>query len=416
MSRNEVKKQLETFDHPSGTPDRWKVLSATFLAYFYDSFDIIILAIAMPVLIKILGITLPEGGLLASATMIGAATGSILLGLLAENRGRKLALLLSLFLFGVGTGCVYLVHTWGEWMILRFVTGIFIGGAWGPCVALISMHWTPQYRARAGAFMLSTFAIGGIAASFVGRLVLSLDWRLMFLVGATSIFAGFYAWWAIPNDQPASSKNKSESGVEKGKIGLGSILVGETGKRVILATLLNVFIMGAWWGSATWIPTFLAKERGLSLIMMANFSVFLYIGMFFGYQFFGYLGDRLGRKKALMFSFLTCIISIPVYILISNGIFLFWWGMVVGFGYGGPFGIVGAFFAELFPENIRALAGGFCFNVGRIGAVVAPFTVGVLGKMYGLEMGLLTASCMSVIGLFVLLFLPETAVIKDLKK
>ena len=62
MSRNEVKKQLETFDHPSGTPDRWKVLSATFLAYFYDSFDIIILAIAMPVLIKILGITLPEGG------------------------------------------------------------------------------------------------------------------------------------------------------------------------------------------------------------------------------------------------------------------------------------------------------------------------------------------------------------------
>ena len=150
--------------------------------------------------------------------------------------------------------------------------------------------------------------------------------------------------------------------------------------------------------------------------MMANFSVFLYIGMFFGYQFFGYLGDRLGRKKALMFSFLTCIISIPVYILISNGIFLFWWGMVVGFGYGGPFGIVGAFFAELFPENIRALAGGFCFNVGRIGAVVAPFTVGVLGKMYGLEMGLLTASCMSVIGLFVLLFLPETAVIKDLKK
>jgi MFS family permease len=404
----ETNAQLTPFEHPSGTVARWKVLAATFISYLYDSFDLLILAISMPVLIKVLGITLPQGGLLASSTMIGAAIGSIVLGVVAENKGRKFALVISLALFGVGTGCVYFIDTWEHWMILRFLTGIAIGGVWGPCVALISQHWVPKYRARASAFMLSTFAIGAVAAAFVGRLVLSIDWRLLFLVGATSAVAAIYVWWAVPNDAP---NVKSESKVQdaRKKIGIASIMVGETRKRLIMATVLNIFIMGGYWGAATWIPTYLTTERGLSLIMMANFSVFMYIGMFFGYQFFGYLGDKYGRRKSLMCAFLVCVISIPLYIVVDNGTFLFWWGMIVGFGYGGPFGVVGAYFAELFPEDVRALAGGFCFNVGRIGAVLAPFTVGVLGKMYGLNVGLIIASCMSVVGLIVLLFIPETA-------
>jgi MFS family permease len=89
--------------------------------------------------------------------------------------------------------------------------------------------------------------------------------------------------------------------------------------------------------------------------------------------------------------------------------FLFWWGTVVGFGFGAGFGVVGAYFAELFPEQIRALAGGFCFNVGRIGAVIAPFTVGVLGQTYGLKVGLMVASATFILGAAILCFMPETA-------
>jgi MFS family permease len=253
--------------------------------------------------------------------------------------------------------------------------------------------------------MLSTFALGAIAAAFVGRLVMSTDWRLMFLIGSTSAFVSIYIWFAIPADKPMAMKTEAKG--PENKIGLRDILIGDAGKRLAMATLLNVFIMGGYWGAATWIPTFLHKERELSLVMMTNFSMFMYVGMFFGYQFFGYLGDRIGRKKAMMAALSVCVVSIPVYIFVQNSIFLFWWGTVVGFGYGGPFGLCGALFAELFPENIRALAGGFCWNVGRIGAVLAPFTIGVLGKTYGLSMALVIASCMSVLGLFVLMFLPE---------
>ncbi|MCX5906947.1 MAG: MFS transporter [Deltaproteobacteria bacterium] len=168
----------------SGTPYRWRVLWATFLTYFVDSYDLIVLAIAMPVLLKVLQISLPEGGLLASATMIGAVGGSVVFGLIAENRGRRFALVLALTWLGIGMGFVYFIYSWGQWMILRFLTGIGIGGIWGPCAALIASHWAPAYRGRAASFMLSSFAVGAIFVAFIGRLVLNIDWRILFLAGS----------------------------------------------------------------------------------------------------------------------------------------------------------------------------------------------------------------------------------------
>ena len=45
--------------------------------------------------------------------------------------------------------------------------------------------------------------------------------------------------------------------------------------------------------------------------------------------------------------------------------FLFWWGIVVGFGLCGSGGVLGAYYAELFPE--RVLATGIKFNPATTG-------------------------------------------------
>ena len=62
---------------PDGSPHRWKVLWAGFVAHLFDSYDLMVLAIAMPVLLKVLDISLPDGGLLGSATGLGAMLGKI---------------------------------------------------------------------------------------------------------------------------------------------------------------------------------------------------------------------------------------------------------------------------------------------------------------------------------------------------
>lgn len=406
----------ETSD--AGSIHRWRILGGTFLTYFYDSYDLAILAVAMPVLIKVLNVDLAHGGFLASATMIGAAVGSMLFGLIAENYGRRLAIILSLIEFGIGSGFIYLINSWESWMVLRFITGVGIGGVWGPCVALLAEHWSPRYMARANCFMLSTFAVGWIAASIFGRLVFSYDWRLLFLIGATSILLAVYVWWALPPDNP---QTKNEKQVTDNKIGLHNIFERSVAKRTILATLQNACQMGGFWGAATWIPTFLVKERGLDMANMAGFLTLLYIGMFFGYQLFGYIGDKLGRRNAIIICFIIDCITVPIYLLISDVNFLFWFGPVMGMAFGGVYGLTGAFYAELFPQNIRALAGGFCFNVGRMGAVLAPFTVGYIGQVYGLQAGIVTSPVIFGIGLLVTMLLPETlrknaAVVPEMNK
>lgn len=405
-----MNKSME-FTSPSGTEKRWRVLGATFVTYFYDSYDLAILAVVMPVLIGVLNIDLFLGGLLSSATMIGAAVGSIVIGLIAENYGRRIAIVASLVEFGIGTLMIYFVNSWEGWMILRFLTGIGIGGVWGPCVALLASHWAPRYMARANALMLSTFAVGWIFASMVGRLAFNYDWRYLFLIGGTSIFVAAYAWWALPDDRVVREKSKNEQRQSAEKaVRLSHIFTVSTRRRTILATLLNVCQMGGFWGAATWIPTFLVRERGLEMTDMASFLALMYVGMFFGYQVFGYLGDKIGRRNTILLCFVIDCVTVPIYLLATDVSFLFWFGPVMGMAFGGVFGVTGSFYAELFPANIRALAGGFCFNVGRLGAVIAPFTVGYIGQSYGLRAGIASSPVIFAIGILVSLLLPETLV------
>lgn len=394
----------------SGTKQRWNVLFGTFLTYFYDSYDLAVLAVAMPVVMKLLHIDLFHGGLLSSATMIGAAAGSIVVGLIAENYGRRFAIILSLLEFGLGTMLIVYVNSWEGWMALRFLTGLGIGGVWGPCVALLAAHWAPRYMARANSFMLSTFAIGWICASMMGRLVFNFDWRYIFLFGGTSILVALYVWRALPNDRVVRTKTGVEQKPAKEFIGLSTIFAPSIRRRTILATFVNFCQMGGFWGAATWIPTFLVKERGLDMTQMTTFLALMYTGMFVGYQVFGYLGDTFGRRNTIALCFFIDCLTIPAYLLTPDAGFLFWFGPIMGMAFGGVYGVTGSFLAELFPSEIRALAGGFCFNVGRLGAVLAPFTVGYIGQTYGLSAGITCSPVIFAVGVVVTLLLPETLV------
>ena len=390
----------------SGTPHRWKVLWATFLTYLFDSYDLMVLAIAMPVLLKVLAISLPEGGLLGTATMLGAIIGSVLFGLIAENYGRRFSLVLSLVWLGVGMAGVYLVDAWLPWMLLRFFTGLAIGGVWGPCAALIAEHWSPECRGRAASFVFSSFAVGAVIAALVGRWVMSVQWQLLFAAGAVSIPVALLVRSLIPPDVKKIALKVG--GVEQSGVGIGSIFSGGLARIALPATLVSIVNLAGYWGAAFWIPTFLTRERGLSMSAMLGFSFVMYVGMFFGFQFFGFLADKIGRRRAMIAAFSACSVSIAIYIVVRHPVFLFWWGAVVGFGLCGAGGILGAYYAELFPDRVRAYAGGFCWNMGRIGAMVAPFTIGAIGNSYGLQAGLAVTCGIYLMGAVMLLMLPET--------
>ncbi|MDR2077176.1 MAG: MFS transporter [Desulfovibrio sp.] len=379
----------------------------TFLAYLYDSLDLQILAICMPLILTELAITSAEGGLLASATMIGTAAGGIIFGWFAENYGRKKAAALALFEFGIFTFVVYWVDSWAQLMILRFLQGLGIGGLWGPIVALIAEHWQPKYRARAAGCMLSTFAIGGVLAAVMGRyLINAFGWRWLFVLTGTACIAALLFWILVPADKVIK---RDESKKREDTVSLKELFAPGVTRLTIGATIAAACQMGGFWGVCTWIPTYLVNVRGMSVEYMSLFSICIFSGAFVGYYFYAYIADRFGRRQALMLAFLMDTIIVPLYIFIPDAMFLFWVGPVMGLSFGGVFGLFGAYFAELFPERIRAMGSGFAFNIGRgVGAVVTPYTVGVLARSHGLGFGISACAVIFFLGVVTIFFMPET--------
>jgi MFS family permease len=289
-------------------------------------------------------------------------------------------------------------------MVLRFLQGIGIGGLWGPLVALVADHWKAKYRARAAGFMLSTFALGGILAALMGRFMLgSVGWRGIFLLTGSAVLAAILFQWFVPSD-PTPVR-----GVKKESVSLKVLFEGRLAKITILSTVAAACQMGGFWGVASWVPTYLVQVRGLSTDYMSYFSLVIFTGAFVGYYLYAYIADKIGSRKALLIAFFADSLIVPLYVFIPDAIFLFWLGPVMGLSFGGIFGLFGAYFADLFPEKIRAMGGGFAFNVGRgVGAVIMPFTVGALAKTYGLGFGIGLCSLIFFMGVLTVFFMPET--------
>src|SRR6202000_2307611 len=82
---------------------------------------------------------------------------------------------------------------------------------------------------------------------------------------------------------------------------------------------LNVFGLFAWWGLFSWMPPYLTLPverggRGFGLMNTATLLVTLNLaGMFPGYLCYGWVADKLGRKRSLILYTLCAAALIPLY-------------------------------------------------------------------------------------------------------
>jgi MFS family permease len=184
--------------------------------------------------------------------------------------------------------------------------------------------------------------------------------------------------------------------------------------RITLAvTLMNACTMFAWWGMNTWVPSFLsapASQGGLALgnAAMSGFIAVMQVGMWFGYVTFGYISDRVGRRRTYVGYLLLAALSVLAFARGGRPWLLFVMGPVVAFFGTGYFSGFGAVTAELYPTEVRATAQGLTYNVGRLASAGAPWLVGGLAEHSGFPAALsLTATAFLFAAAF-WVFIPET--------
>jgi MFS family permease len=154
-------------------------------------------------------------------------------------------------------------------------------------------------------------------------------------------------------------------------------------------------MMGAYYSVTTWLPTYLAKERHLSVTGTSGYLLVLIAGSFCGYLAGAWLSDGLGRRRCFML-YAACgalLVVAYTYVPISDAEMLLL-GFPLGFFLSGIFSGMGAFLAELYPSAVRGSGQGFCYSLGRAVGAFFPAVVGVWSapSTLGAGIGAMTAA------------------------
>ena len=393
-----------------GSPQARKALLAAGLGWMLDAFDVTLFAMALPAIRSELGLSASAGGILGSVTLIAAAAGGVMFGWIADRYGRTRALMLSVALYSVFTAACGFAQNFTHFLIFRTILGFGMGGEWASGAALVSETWPSQHRGKALGFMQSGWAIGYAAAALVNGLVQpAFGWRAVFFVG---ILPAFFTLWVRRNvEEPAIWRTARYSTAPRVRI--GEIFRPPLGRLTIALTLMNTCTLFAWWGFYLWLPTYLTQPAaqggvGLQLLSSSAFILVMQAGMWFGYVTFGFVSDRIGRKKTYVAYLLTAAVLLFLYVSIRVPAVLLLLGPFVAFFATGYFSGFGAVTAEIYPTSIRATAQGFTYNMGRVVSAAAPWAVGTLAQTQGFGTALSLSSAAFVLAAVAWFWIPET--------
>jgi MFS family permease len=379
-----------------------------------DGLDFMIYPLVLSTIMTVWSVDKASAGFAATATLLCSAVGGWCAGYLSDRIGRVVTLQLTIAWFSFFTLLCAFCQTFDQLVICRTLLGFGFGGEWAAGAVLMGETIRARYRGRAVGTVQSGWAVGWGAAALIQAIAFSylepaIAWRAMFLIGAIPALMIFYLRKSVPEPEVSASVRESQ---RKGGIKpkMTDIFRPDVLKTTLLASLLTTGAQGGYYAINTWLPTYLATERQLSVVKSAGYLGVLVAGCFAGYLFGAWFSDRFGRRPLFLLFAASAIAIILIYtqINISNEVMLVL-GFPLGFFASGHFSGMGPFLSEIFPTHIRGSGQGFVYNVGRGIGALFPGLVGVLSAHMGLANAMTVFAVFSY-GIFFVaaLILPET--------
>lgn len=344
------------------TAEQWRALIAAKLGWILDAMDFLLYVMAIGHLKAYFDFDDATAGLLGTITLLVSAVGGLLFGVIADRVGRTRALMGTILIFSFCSLGTATSQTLFQLLLWRTLLGIGMGGEWASGAVLVSETWPAAHRTKAVAIMQSGWALGYILAAVIGALVLDVlplgkeSWRWLFVVGALPAF--FTLWVRRRVTEPAVWVKRQSTGVPQANP-LTVLFGPRLWRRTVRAMLLTASVQFGYWGLFFWLPAFLATPvevggAGMSLVRSMSWIIPMQIGAYFGYLSFGFLSERLGRRRTFVLFLTVAALLVPIYgQLARSPILLMLLGPVIGFVGHGYFSVFGAFLAELFPTAVQ---------------------------------------------------------------
>lgn len=413
---------LSEYEKPTAT--HYRILLMSWAGWVFDFYDLILYTFLLIPIKRELNFTDVEVSYVLGASLAATAIGGVIFGYLSDKFGRKKVLQWTILTFSIGTFFSGLSSSITMLLIFRIITGLGVGGEWGTGQTYVGEAFPPRMRGRFGALMQTGAPVGIALASIIGGYVApEIGWRWCFFISVLPALLVVYIRKALPESDMWEVQCEARD-IPSGKPVGQTFLPVQNKSRIkilfspayrkyfILALILAIFDMSAYWFTYSWMPGYLHEQRNFSLTKSAAWMLITQAGGFIGYTTFGMVADKLGRRPAYsIYSFIMAmgLISITIFwdeIVIHQTLILGCM-FLVGFGTG-MFGGYGPLFSELFPTHIRSTAMGTAFNLARGVQFFTPVIIATVAVSYGLGSGISIAAIFALLtGLWIWTF-PET--------
>lgn len=408
-------------------------------ATFFDAYNALSLAFALPVLIKLWHITPAQSGLLLGVSYIGQLAGALGFGWLAEKYGRVRSAAGAVAIMSVMNLACALAGNFNMLLICRIIQGIGVGGEMP--VAATYINELSRAHGRGKFFLLyeMIFPVGLMATGQIGSLLVPIfGWKIMFLIGG--IPGLFITWmvmrlpesprWLIAQGRLGEAEaiiEKMEAASPQPPVERKPVTAPASAPRIERARwseVLSPFYRGrtivvwALWACAyfvsnslnNWMPSLYNTVYHLPLqqaLRAASLTNVAQVALLFVCAL---VIDRVGRKHWTVAAF------------IASGILL----AVLGFTGAGSvmsvmilatvaYGIVGSanavlylYTPEIYPTRMRAIGTGLATSWLRLTSAIGPPLVGLMVGAKGVGSVFLLFAAVSIVGAVVAVKMIET--------
>jgi SHS family lactate transporter-like MFS transporter len=377
-----------SFEGPSGlkpyasstplgsVPEPWIGAFVSGLAgWTLDAFDFFLVVLSLTAIGKEFGQSVAHMTLALTATLALRPIGAFFFGGISDRFGRRLPMIVNLCLFAVVELATGFAHTFIEFLIIRAIFGVVMGGQWGVGVSLAMEKVPARYRGVLSGLLQQGYSIGFLLAAgayfFIGPVY---GWRPLFYLGSgpALLAAGFVAWRVRESEIWKQNRQSSFAG-------LGRAMAAHW-KLFVYFTIFMMAMHMSSHGTQDLYPTFLEKDWGIAGKQKAMLTAISMIGAILGGLSIGWISDRIGRRWAMIGALAGALIVIPLWAFAHTLPVLVVGAVLMQFCVQGAWGVVPAYVAELSPDSVRGTLPGLGNQVGVLLSSVVVYLEAELAK------------------------------------
>ncbi len=344
---------LDQLDNSGLSRFHWKAMITSGMGFFTDAYDLFIISVVNSLLIPLWHLNALEIALINSVSLLSAAIGSYLFGLLADRIGRHSIYGLTLIVLAIGAVLSAFSPNIYTLLAFRFIMGLGIGGDYPLSATLMSEYSNRKDRGKLITMVFSMQGLGLIVGPLVAIVLLSsgisqdLTWRLMLGLGAVPALATFYLRRSIAEtprfalmmhgdlesaaytanqvtgqkSQPARQGKQTQNATKKARKSNFSLLFTRRYLPWILGTAGSWFLLDiAYYGTTTSNTLILGAldPHANAVTHMVEVLVVFLVAALPGYIVAALTIDKLGRKAIQCLGFAMMALTYGLLALIPS--------------------------------------------------------------------------------------------------